>query len=103
MEQTEDQMNLIMGIGPVLNVAPDIKKTLRVGTIKQIKEVGELYKGGLLRMKSALYREDQEREENIIKWVEILNIVLIEGFTREEFDDSIPELMESAVDRFLFS
>jgi hypothetical protein len=54
-------------------------------------------------LKSAVYREDGEREQQMEKWVEILNMVLIEGFTREEFEDSIPELMESAVDRFLFS
>lgn len=103
MENTNNEMDLILGIGPEHSFSADIKKKLRVGTIKQIKEVGELYRDGLIRIKIAVQLEDESRrEEQINKWVEILNIVTIEGFTREEFEDSIPEQMETAVDRFLF-
>jgi hypothetical protein len=99
-----ENMDLIMGIGPELKFSAEITKKLRVGTIKQIREVGELYRDGLIRIKPAVQLSDKEKsEEQILKWVEILNIVTIEGFTREEFDDSIPEQMEAAVDRFLFA
>lgn len=101
MEDT--QMDLIMGIGPTITLSPEVKKTLRVGTIKQIKEVGALYKDGLTRIKHAVvFQEGEELESTIDKWTEILNIILIEGFTREEFEEYIPELLEEAVDRFLF-
>lgn len=103
MEQTEDQMNLIMGIGPIIVLAPDVKKTLRVGTIKQIKDVAELYNSGLVSIKFSAHKKEVEYEEYTGRWIEILNIILIEGFNREEFENSIPELMESAVNRFLFS
>lgn len=100
----DNQMDLIMGVGPEHQFGPEIKKKLRVGTIKQIKEVGELWRDGLLRPKGVIQLEDESRrEEQISKWVEILNMVTIEGFTREEFDDSIPEQMEQAVERFLFN
>lgn len=100
----EKQMELIMGIGPEHQFGPDITKKLRVGTIKQIKEVGELYRDGLLRVKVAVQLDDEgRRDEQINKWVEILDMVTIDGFTRKEFDDSIPEQLESAVERFLFS
>ena len=103
MMDDEKQMDLIMGIGPEHSFGPEIKKKLRVGTIKQIKEVVELYRDGLLRVKIAVQLDDEKRrEEQINKWVEILNMVTIEGFTREEFEDSIPEQVESAVERFLF-
>jgi hypothetical protein len=102
MEKTEDQMNLIMGIGPAIALSGDINKVLRVGTIKQLKEVGELYKNGLLRIKYAITKDEAESEVQIERWVEILNMVFVEGFTREEFDNSIPELMAEAVERFLF-
>jgi hypothetical protein len=95
----ENEMNPILGIGPEHSFAEGLTKKLRVGTVKQIKEVGELYKDNLVRPKFAVYRGD---EEQINKWVEILNIICIEGFAREEFDDSIPEQAEAAVERFLF-
>ncbi|WP_135552110.1 hypothetical protein [Paenibacillus cymbidii] len=98
----DDKMDLLTGIGPEVQLGDGITKRLRVGTIKQIRDVGALYKDKLLRAKAAVMREGAEQEEQITKWVEILNLVLIEGFTREEFEDSVPELMESAVDRFLF-
>ncbi len=99
----EDQMNLIMGFGPEVQFSAEIKKTIRVGTVKQIREVAELYKDGLRQMKPTVtLSEGEEQEKAIAKWVEILNIICIQGFTREEFEDGIPELMESAVDRFLF-
>lgn len=99
----EDQMDLIMGVGPEFQFAPEIKKKLRVGTVKQIKDVRELYNDGLLRIKFAVNQKDQKDiDTQIDKWVEVLNIITIEGFSREEFEDSIPEQMESAVDRFLF-
>jgi hypothetical protein len=99
-----EEMDLIMGIGPEHKFSAEITKKLRVGTIKQIRDVGQLYRDGLLRIKSAVYQKEPEKaEEQIKKWVEILNIVTIEGFTREEFDDCIPEQMEAAVDRFLFA
>lgn len=98
-----EQMNLIMGIGPMVQFSPDIKKTLRVGTVKQIKEVNELHSDGLIKIKySVNIGTDDEKEAAAGKWVEILNIICIEGFTKEEFEDCIPELMESAVERFLF-
>jgi len=92
-------MNLIMGIGPEIQLSADIKKTLRVGTVKQIKEVGELYREGLKTVKSSVFQND---EESIGTWVEILDMVCVEGFTREEFDNSIPGQVEDAVSRFLF-
>jgi len=99
-----NELDLIMGIGPEIPLSADIKKKLRVGTIKQIKDVGELYRDGLLKIKFAIQQSDPEKvEEQIGKWVEILNLIFIEGFTREEFDDSIPEQMEATVDRFLFA
>lgn len=102
MEQ-EEQMNLIMGIGPEVQFSADITKRVRVGTVKQIKEVNELYSDGLLKIKfSVAIGSEEEKEAAAGKWIEILNIICIEGFTKEEFEDSIPELMESAVDRFLF-
>jgi myo-inositol-1-phosphate synthase len=94
-----NEMNVIMGIGPEHSFSDNLKKTIRVGTVKQLKDVGELYKDNLKRPKFAVYNGD---ETEIQKWVEILNIICVEGFTREEFDDSIPEQMESAVERFLF-
>ncbi|OMF37433.1 hypothetical protein BK133_05095 [Paenibacillus sp. FSL H8-0548] len=100
MEQ--EQMNLIMGIGPELQFSADIKKTIRVGTVKQIKEVNELHNDGLIKIKYSLaIGTPEEKEVATAKWVEILNIICIEGFDKEEFEDSIPELMESAVERFL--
>lgn len=100
MDNTTD---LIMGIGPEVQLSSTVKKTLRVGTIKQIRDVGELYRDKLLRIKYAINREQpDEAEVQVQKWVDILNMVLIEGFTREEFDDCIPEQMEAVVDRFLF-
>jgi hypothetical protein len=103
MEQSEDQMNLIMGIGPVIALSEDVKKTIRVGTIKQLKDVGDIHKtAGLFRIKYANQKEESEREIQIDRWVEILNLIFVEGFTREEFDNSIPELMAGAVDQFLF-
>lgn len=102
MEQ-EEQMNLIMGIGPEIQFSADIMKRVRVGTVKQIKEVNELYSDGLLKIKfSVAIGSEEEKAAAAGKWIEILNIICIEGFTKEEFEDSIPELMESAVDRFLF-
>lgn len=98
----ENQMNLILGIGPEIQFSEEVKKTLRVGTIKQIREITELYKDGLLKIKALIHRQD-DMESQITKWIDILNLILIEGFTREEFDNSIPELMERAVDQFLFS
>jgi myo-inositol-1-phosphate synthase len=97
--EAEKQMDLILGIGPEHQFADGLTKKIRVGTVKQLKDVGELYKDKLKRPKFAIYNDD---EEQITKWVEILNIICIEGFSREEFDNSIPEQMESAVDRFLF-
>jgi hypothetical protein len=102
-EVAEDQTKQLMGIGPEVQLGADTTKTLRIGTIKQIREVTELYSDGLLRIKAAANQRDKEKaEEQTVRWVEILNIVLIEGFSREEFDDSIPEQMESAVEQFLF-
>lgn len=99
----DEQMDLIMGIGPEVKFSTDISKRIRVGTVKQIKEVSELYNDGMLKIKYAVsIGTDEEREIAAGKWIEILNIILIEGFSKEEFEDSIPELMESAVDRFLF-
>lgn len=97
--EDQNQMNLIMGIGPEHQFSVEITKKLRVGTVKQLKDVGELYKENLVRPKFAIYKND---EEQINKWVEILNIICIEGFTREEFEHSIPEQAEAAVERFLF-
>lgn len=100
----EKEMDLLMGIGPEVSFAPDIKRRLRIGTIKQIRDVGTLYKDGLMKIKFAIHQEDADKvDEQINKWVEILNIICIDGFSREEFEDSVPEQMESAVDRFLFS
>lgn len=98
--KSDDQMNLILGIGPEIKFSTEIEKKLRVGTVKQLKDVGELYKDIPKRPKSAIYEND---EVQINKWVEILNIICLEGFSREEFEDSIPELMEDAVVRFLFA
>jgi|GEM_PF-2742297 hypothetical protein len=102
--EEENQMDLIMGIGPTVPFSADVKKTVRVGTVKQVREVAELYKeGGLLRIKPSIsLNEGDEQEKAIAKWLEILSIICIEGFTREEFEDSIPELLEAAVERFLF-
>ncbi|MGG1637226.1 hypothetical protein [Paenibacillus sp. NRS-1760] len=101
MEQ-EEQMNLIMGIGPEVQFSSDIKKRVRVGTVKQIKEVNELHNDGLIKIKySIAIGTPEENEAAAGKWIEILNIICIEGFTKEEFENSIPELMESAVERFL--
>lgn len=97
MENSEE-MKLIMGIGPALELADGISKTLRVGTIKQLEDVGELYRGGLSHIKYAVYKQE---DEHIERWIEILNIIFVEGFTREEFYNSYPELMEKAVERFL--
>lgn len=100
----EKETDYIMGIGDDIELAQGIKKKLRVGTIKQIKDVSELFKDKLMKIKHAIQQDDEKKsEEQIKKWIEILNIVLIEGLTREEFDNSIPEAMENAVDRFLFS
>ncbi|WP_274362756.1 hypothetical protein [Paenibacillus thermotolerans] len=99
----DEQIELIMGIGPKHQFGPEITKKLRVGTIREIKEVNELWRDGLLRTRSIILLDDDKRRiEQIDKWVEILNMVTIEGFTREEFEDSIPEQMELAVERFLF-
>lgn len=95
----DEQMNQLMGIGPVHSFSADTTKTLRVGTVKQLKDVGAMYKDGLITVKAAVFKGD---EEQINKWVEILSVICVEGFTREEFEDSVPEQMESAVDRFLF-
>lgn len=100
--EEQDQMDLIMGIGPEVQLSVDLKKRIRVGTVKQVKEVGTLYREGLMRIKHILvYQEEEEKDKGIAQWVEILNLILIEGFVREEFDDCIPELLEGAVDRFL--
>lgn len=96
----ENEMKLIMGIGPEHPFSDSVKKTMRVGTVKQLEDVGELYQDGLKRPKGAIYSKD---EEQIGRWVEILSIICVEGFTREEFNDSIPEQVEAAVERFLFA
>ncbi|ANY70409.1 hypothetical protein BBD42_30865 [Paenibacillus sp. BIHB 4019] len=101
MEQ--QNIDLIMGIGPTVQFAADVSKTIRVGTIKQIKEVAAIYNSGIYRIKPAVsVAKEEESETMVSNWVEILNMICIDGFTREEFDNSIPELMESAVDRFLY-
>lgn len=97
------QMERLMGIGPEYSFGPEIKKRLRVGTLKQIKEVGDLWRDGLLRPKYVIMQDDEtKREEQITKWVQILNMITIEGFTKEEFMDSIPEQVELAVEQFLY-
>ncbi|MEK5415178.1 hypothetical protein [Paenibacillus sp. FSL L8-0708] len=101
MEQ--EKTDLIMGIGPSIQLSADVKKTLRVGSIKQIKEVGALYKDGLSRIKhAAVFEEGEEQEATFNKWTEILNMVFIEGFERSGIEDFIPEVLEEAVERFLF-
>lgn len=99
MENQNQDMQRIMGVGPEIQTSELFTKTLRVGTIKLLEDVGTLYKDGLIRIKSAIFNKD---EEQINKWVEILDVVFVDGFSREEFDESIPELMEDAVHRFLF-
>lgn len=93
-------MKRILGIGPEHALADGFNKTLRIGTVKQLQDAGSLYKNNLIRTKYAIYKGD---EEAISTWVELLNLIFIEGFTREEFNDSLPEQMEEAVDRFLLS
>ncbi|PWW06335.1 hypothetical protein DFQ01_103237 [Paenibacillus cellulosilyticus] len=99
----QQDLDLIMGIGPIVQFSTEIKKQVRVGTVKQIKEVGELYTSGLKTLKYALVFTNKENPDaDIEKWLEILNMILIEGITREELNDCIPELVEAAVERFLF-
>ncbi|MCR8633494.1 hypothetical protein [Paenibacillus radicis (ex Xue et al. 2023)] len=95
-----NDMNRILGIGPEHALADGLTKTLRIGTVKQLQDVGSLYKNNLIRPKHAIFKGE---ETAITAWVELLNLIFIEGFTREEFNDSLPEQMEDAVERFLFS
>ncbi|AIQ29371.1 hypothetical protein P40081_15340 [Paenibacillus sp. FSL P4-0081] len=102
--EDQEKMDLILGIGPKVTLSPDVTKTLRVGTLKQIKEVGALYKDGLTQLKyAAVFQEGDEQKATYDKWSEILNIVFIEGFDGAEIEEYIPEVLEEAVDRFLFS
>lgn len=102
--EDQEKMNRIMGIGPEVSLSDTVSKTLRVGTIKQIRDVAAIYKDDLRSIKPIVSVIDEsEQGEQIGKWVDIMNLIFIEGFTREEFEDSIPELMEEAVERFLFS
>lgn len=96
----DDQMDKLLGFGPAHSFSADLTKTLRIGTIGQLKDVRDMYKDKLKTVKAAVFDED---EEQIEKWVEILNVICMEGFTREEFSDSIiPDQVDSAVARFLF-
>jgi hypothetical protein len=93
-----------MGIGPEHSFSADIKKKLRVGTVKQLKEVGELYKDlRWVKFIVTLEKDNpQEYEQELNKWLEVLNIITIEGFTREEFEDSFPDSLGNAISRFLY-
>ncbi|OMF30963.1 hypothetical protein [Paenibacillus sp. FSL H8-0259] len=102
--EDQEKMDLIMGIGPKITLSPEVSKTLRVGTLKQIKEVGALYKNGLTQLKyAAVFQEGDEQKATYEKWSEILNIVFIEGFSGADIEEFIPDVLEEAVDRFLFS
>lgn len=102
--EDQEKMDLIMGIGPKVTLSSEVSKTLRVGTLKQIKEVGALYKDGLTQLKyAAVFQDGDEQKATYDKWSEILNIVFIEGFDGTGIEEFFPEVLEEAVDRFLFS
>src|SRR6185312_14386704 len=119
MMEKDKSLDQSLNIGSEIRLFDGCIKTIRIGTVKTIREIRQLMKGVNFKFSFCIGRDvtelsadptNPERTEKIDfpamenKYKQAFNIVLEEGLTDEEYDkidDNGIEELDTLLDRFL--
>ncbi|MCU6797997.1 hypothetical protein OB236_38320 [Paenibacillus sp. WQ 127069] len=110
MDTTLDQS---MNIGTEVRLSEGCTKSVKIGSIKLIREIRQLMKGNEYKFSYSIGRDkwDAEEDRKEIDWPKVetvhkeaFRLVLVEGLTEEEYenvDEQGIEVLDKLLERFL--